>query len=433
MLSDDRRSNGWAETDRHRSHAGKAIALLVVALLFVVFGGSLWLGKIAGAELPEPLEALFARIDGFSGFEDDPAVSEAFPQSFDEELEPTEGLQDHPLNLVGLVYPGKSMAVTGPFDGHIIALDHADLGSFIRKGDLIATVDSVKMRREIKQASMSAREAEVEYQKLLNWKNDSSVLQAKRQVETAKRGLADAKRLTARTKALLDEGIIAASEYELQVETKTSAENNLASAIDSYDSALEQGNADRVRFARQRYELAKDEYDSLQDSLAKKEIRAPQDGILLPGTSVDDQTSSTGLTIGQAVSQSSAMIIVGDIKTIQVKTTVSEFDVDRLLLGQKARLTSPVFAGKEVTGEISAISKYTANFQDMSMMSSGFGPQAARFEVSIMVPAADLGIDANLRIGMSVDIEIDTGSEPPAITDQQTSQVKGSDGDHRTQ
>jgi len=310
------------------------------------------------------------------------------------------------LHLLGTVYPGKTSVVTAPFKGTITSLNSAVLGNTIRKDELIATLDSTVVRREIKQAQIASREAEIAYQKLLNWNSSAETLAAKRALETAKQILANETRLTVQTRQLFNDGIVAASELEQNKQSLQSAESAAADAEDRYQSVLDQGNTDRLNFARQRLDLAQEELTNLTESISRGEIRAPQGGIILPAGKQD-----TPLAVGQTVPEGDAILLIGATEFFQIRTSVSETDVHRLSLGQTVQLSSPVYGEAIIPGEVVSISKYTSSFLDGPPNSKALDRRPPRVSLIIHVKARELGIEAVTRMGMSVDISVASPAE----------------------
>jgi len=317
------------------------------------------------------------------------------------------------VQFVGIVHPGTSVAVTAPFAGHITSIGDVAFGATVEAGKTILAIDSAEARRELKQAEMAKSEAESEYEKLKNWSTSSQVMQARREVENARRDVQRTRQRSERTKALLDEGIIAASEYEQELEALEIAESSLELAIDGHRNALEEGNPKRLELARQRFLLAREEVETLEIAIRQQQLIAPQRGILLPPPSNESASGGgqTALTIGRAVQKGEALVIIGDIETVQIKTFVSDVDIDRLALGQEARILTPAFDDHEVTGVIQSISKYTADFQNANASMSEMGPPVSRYEVIIDIRALELDLVDKIRVGMAVDIGIDDHRE----------------------
>jgi len=301
------------------------------------------------------------------------------------------------LHLLGTVYPGKTSVVTAPFKGTITSLNSAVLGNTIRKDELIATLDSTVVRREIKQAQIA---------RLLNWNSSAEILAAKRALETAKQILANETRLTVQTRQLFNDGIVAASELEQNKQSLQSAKSAAADAEDRYQSVLDQGNTDRLNFARQRLDLAQEELTNLTESISRGEIRAPQSGIILPAGKQD-----TPLAVGQTVPEGDAILLIGATEFFQIRTSVSETDVHRLSLGQTVQLSSPVYGEAIIPGEVVSISKYTSSFLDGPPNSKALDRRPPRVSLIIHVKARELGIEAVTRMGMSVDISVASPAE----------------------
>lgn len=393
-----------AMTEPRLRHRRRPVALAALSLALLAFG--IWLGR------QDAIDRFFTDQRPVAG--DDAALLQGngLDVGITAATDGAAALDKDTIQFVGIVHPGKSAAVTAPFAGHITSIADIALGATVEPGAPILSIDSAEARRELKQAEMTRREAESEYEKLKNWSTSSQVMQAKREVENARRDVQRAQQRSERTKALLDEGIVAASEYEQEQEALEIAKSSLELAIDNHQNVLAEGNPERLELARQRFLLAGEEVEVLEAAIQQQRLIAPQRGILLPPPN-NDSVSSNGqsaLTIGRAVQKGESLIVIGDIETVQIKTFVSDVDIDRLALGQKARILNTTFGEREVTGIVQSISKYTADFQNANASMTDIGPPVSRYEVIIGVAASELGIVDRIRVGMTVDIEFSNRS-----------------------
>ena len=355
------------------------IPLLIFAAVFY------WLAKNRG-------DSADAASAGFGESEDAPFSDE-------DDIEFTQP-QVNGLTIFGVVHPGNNSVITSPFKGTVISANNVVLGNFVQQGELIAVLDSVDVRNEIKKAEIATREAEMEYQNLLSWDSSQEVAAALRELDVARQRFITAKRETILTEQLFEAGIIAANEIKDKQEKQKNSEYAVSTSLDSYNKALEEGDADRLSFSQRRFEIASDYQADLQESLAAREIRAPYDGILLPVDKVEE------LKAGQSVEAGSPLVSVGATDVLHIKTSVSEIDIGHLRMGQNVLIDAPVFGEESVTGEVISISKYTSNFLQSVSGDNNPDSQPPRIGVVVKVSAKELGIQDLVRMGMSVQITV---------------------------
>ncbi len=313
--------------------------------------------------------------------------------------------------FVGQVYPGTSVAGVAPLNGSISKLEAPDFGVFVQKGDLLITLDpDEEAANRQREARIAMIEAKAELAKLQNWSTSTEMRQAERGLRDAEHEVKRAKLEGDRTKQLLDDGIIAASEYEAALENLRSAESRHAEAVAQHEEAAAQGTGEAREIAEQRLEIAQANFEALEVTPQDREIRAPISGIMLPAPSTD--TTPSDLSVGQEVKKGASLFLIGEIDDVVVQTSVSEFDLELIKAGQKANITSPSQADFNAAGEVVSISQISSSFGEMGMAAGGgYTPPPSRYDVTVKVSGMDQDTKEKIRIGMTVDVDIDTAAE----------------------
>ena len=160
----------------------------------------------------------------------------------------------------------------------IISKLYADFNSVVKKGQIIAQIDSTFLYQSVVDAEASLDKAKAQY--------------------------ADSKRNLDREKALLDRGLDSQINYDAALTTNESNEANLKSA----EAAL-----DRAKI-----------------NLAYATIYAPIDGVVI------NRAVNIGQTVAASFSSPTLFTIANDLKKMQVETTVDETDIGRVSIGQEA-------------------------------------------------------------------------------------------------
>jgi HlyD family secretion protein len=179
----------------------------------------------------------------------------------------------------------------------IVAKLYADFNSIVRKGQLIAQIDSTFLVQSVKDADASLDRAQAQ--------------------------LNDSKRSFERTSELYKKGL----ESEL----------NYSAALTSYESnqaALKQAQAS---------------LDRAKINLAYATIYAPIDGVVI------NRAVNIGQTVAASFSSPTLFTIANDLKKMQVQTTVDESDVGRISIGQPATFTVDAYSDETFSGTVSQI------------------------------------------------------------------------------
>ena len=179
----------------------------------------------------------------------------------------------------------------------IIAKLYADFNSIVKKGQIIAQIDSTFLVQSVKDAEANLDKAKAQY--------------------------SESKRNLDREKALLDRGLDSQLNYDAALTTNESNEANLKSA----EAAL-----DRAKI-----------------NLAYATIYAPIDGVVI------NRAVNIGQTVAASFSSPTLFTIANDLKKMQVETTVDESDVGRVSIGQEASFTVDAYPDDNFKGTVSQI------------------------------------------------------------------------------
>ena len=177
----------------------------------------------------------------------------------------------------------------------IISKLYADFNSIVKKGQIIALIDTTFL-----------------YQ---------SVVDAEANLDKAKAQDADAKRNLDREKALLDRGLDSQINYDAAL---TTFESNRA-ALKSAEATLERAKI----------------------NLAYATIYAPLDGVVV------NRAVNIGQTVAASFSSPTLFTIANDLRKMQVETTVDETDIGRVSIGQEATFTVDAYPDDKFTGTVS--------------------------------------------------------------------------------
>lgn len=179
----------------------------------------------------------------------------------------------------------------------IVAKLYADFNSIVKKGQLIAQIDSTFLVQSVKDAEANLDRVQAQ--------------------------LNDSKRSFERTSELYKKGL----ESEL----------NYSAIMTSYESnqaAMKQ---------------AKASLDRAKINLAYATIYAPIDGVVI------NRAVNIGQTVAASFSSPTLFTIANDLKKMQVQTTVDESDVGRISIGQPATFTVDAYSDETFSGTVSQI------------------------------------------------------------------------------
>src|SRR4051812_943267 len=147
------------------------------------------------------------------------------------------------------------------------------------------------------------------------------------------------------------------TKYQADVEVASSAVDQTQAAVDSATLAVEQlppeATTDEIaraqadlRLAQANSDLAHKQLSAAQAALRQTELRAP-----IAGT-----VANVDVAVGEQVTAGETIASIGDFTAWVVETTdVSELDVTRIAIGDRATLTFTGLPGVEATGAVDSI------------------------------------------------------------------------------
>jgi HlyD family secretion protein len=270
---------------------------------------------------------------------------------------------DSIVKALGVVEPREVVDVNAQIGGTILRFGEEtgkkdksiDFGSHVKKGDVLAELDSKIYVADLNKAKADCQKAETTLQ-----------------LAKSKVSLAD---------------------LEFQRAKRTAAEKGGDTfSVDSARAALEVAqNAMRDQAAE--VELAHAALQRAEISVAYCTIKAPCDGIIL------DRRINPGQIVAVSPGAPSLFMIAKDLKHMVVWASVSESDIGRIAKGQTARLTFEALPGRALTGKVTQIRMNAAQNRNRVYYTVVIDPDV---------------VDDKLLPYLTADVEIDATSQPPA-------------------
>lgn len=204
------------------------------------------------------------------------------------------------LDVTGSIVPRQEAAVGVDVAGLIVRELNADKGDVVKKGDVLARLDRTALETQLVQLDASKAQAE------------AAIAQAKAQVSGAEVSVRQATETLDRARALQQKGVAAQSQLD-------NAVNGLDSARAQLDSA-----AKAVASAEAQLGVIGAQRRDVEERLAKTEVRAPADGLVL----------ARNATLGGIVSASGGPLFrIAMNGELELAATVSETSLAKLRAG----------------------------------------------------------------------------------------------------
>ncbi|RAZ88258.1 efflux RND transporter periplasmic adaptor subunit [Mesorhizobium hawassense] len=260
------------------------------------------------------------------------------------------------VSATGTLQPLTQVDISSELSG-IVRSVTASENQQVKKGDVLATLDTAKLEVQIERATASAKAAAaaVEDAEVTLRENENAVVRAS---ALTKRGMAT----------------------DQSLEAATATRDRSKAALDSAEANLA---------------IAQADLKAQQTDLAKSTIYAPIDGIVLT-RSVDP-----GQTVASSLQAPVLFVIAADLRNMELQAAVDEADIGAVKPGQHARFTVDAFPDRPFDAEIRDISY-------ASVTTDGVVTYKARLEV-------DNG-ELLLRPGMTATVSVVTRQAKGVLT-----------------
>ncbi len=261
-----------------------------------------------------------------------------------------------------------------------------------------------------------------------------NVVTSQTDVDRAQVDVNTAQRELNRNAQLLESGVISRQEYDLKKDSLETAQVALRTAKARLESAKLSVNETIARRNQQAVAVrdAKRAVDTASISVQSSQSRANQQAATLRGSkSQRDKTlqvapingviaeipSKVG-TFAVAGLSTTALLTIADMSQINVEVKVDETEIDKVEVGQKAKVKVDAFGDKEITGEVMQKTPLAVGkSQTSGGLSVNINVQEAK-EFRVVIKLIDLPEDmrAGLRPGMSATATITTKTVSNVIT-----------------
>jgi HlyD family secretion protein len=262
----------------------------------------------------------------------------------------------------GRIQPQTKVDISAEVSSEIVGL-HVTEGSFVNKGQLLMTLDTVQLKADLYQARYSLDET-------------------KARLAAAKAQLDKENREIKRQNRLFKEKLISETEYAEATYVHENAKAN-------HDAWLAQVKINQAIL------------DKAADNLTKTTIKAPMPGIVTylnaeVGEIAQAQTSYT---------QGKRLMTIADLSVFEVEVDIDETEISKVHLGHKAKIRVDAFRDTSFVGTVVEIGN--------SARISGEGSE--NYSTNFLVKVRFDEANAAIRPGMSATADITTAFESHAL------------------
>lgn len=280
------------------------------------------------------------------------------------------------VNATGTVNAVVTVQVGSQVSGTIQKL-FADFNSPVRADDVIAQIDPAPLETRVNQARAALANAEagvlvasaaMDNHAAATATSRANADSARANVEKDRVALAEARRLAERNKTLYQKDLIPQQDRDAAMTTFATATSQLQAAMaqqEATDGQLKAALAQERLSAAQRnvalaqVEQARAALQAAALDLEHTTIRSPVDGIVV-SRSVD-----VGQTVAASLQAPTLFLIAQDLTRMQVDTNVSEADIGRIHVDQRATFTVDAYANQTFQGTVTQVRNAPVTVQNV--------------------------------------------------------------------
>ncbi len=276
-----------------------------------------------------------------------------------------------------------------------------DEGDTVKKGQLVAKLDTEELALKVEEAEASVNACRAQVIKARNGVElqsavyESQVNAAKAALEQAEAGYNLAAATWERISGLYENGAVSGQQKDEALAQYNAALGKLNEARAALDKALSSEkqitlNKNDVASAEAQLALAQSKYDQAVSYLNNASLLAPADGIV----------TLKVMKAGEMVAAGTPVLKITDLHKIWVKVYVPETKISRINLGQKAKVFVQGFPGQAFEGTVTWINP-AGEFATQKAVSDQYDQDIRSFEVKVSIANPKLllksGMTATVR------------------------------------
>ncbi len=284
---------------------------------------------------------------------------------------------DNIVSASGTLLPAKRANVAFKTGGQIVQVT-VKQGDKVKKGDLLAKLDTVDLEANVLAAQVGVDTAKASLAKLRAGATREDVEIAKANYDRAASALRDAQAAYDR---VAGDPLVGLLPQSRQLEAAT---QDYRTAVARYNATIKGATPEDIKITETNVSAAEVRLTQAKTALSYATLTAPIDGTL----------ATVNIREGEFVAMGAPVIVMGDLGTLQIETDdLSETNIARVKISQAVKVTFESMPGKNLTGKVTQIAP-------IATQKSGGTNYTVTVALDTLIP--------ELRWGMTGHVEIDT-------------------------
>ena len=263
-------------------------------------------------------------------------------------------------------------------------------GDKIKEGDTILVIDTESLRLQLKQLDAGTEMSRAQLELLQNGARKEDIQQAESLLKQAQVNYDQAKTDRERLEKLYQSQTITKKQYDDAASRFDLMNAQISSAKENYSKLRKFSRPEEIKQAGAKLDQSKAGADLIKKSIKDSYVVSPINGILV----------EKYFEAGETVSPMSSLVKVSDQTTVKLVIYVTELELGKIKLGQKAEVSVDAFKDRKFNGTVTYISP-EAEFTPKNIQTKDERTKLV-FGVKIEIPNPNY----DLKSGMPADARI---------------------------
>lgn len=268
-----------------------------------------------------------------------------------------------------------------------------DEGAKLNAGDTILIIDKESLELQYKQADAAKDMAEAQYNLLLKGARKEDVAQAEQGLIQAEANFNSAKNDKERMDNLFKVQAITKKQHDDAAARFEISQAQYNSAKENFEKIKNITRPEEVAQAKANYERAEAAIGLIEKSISDCYVTSPINGFVV----------KKFVEVGETVSMMSSLVKVSDLSNVKLSIYISETDLGKVKLGQKAEITVDAFDDKTFEGVVEYISP-EAEFTPKNIQTKDERTKLV-FQVKIKISNPNFDLKAGMPADASIRVE----------------------------
>jgi len=314
------------------------------------------------------------------------------------------------ISSSGAIKSGDSTNVYSNFTYNVESIK-VNIGDVVKKGDVLATIDTTTLEEDIAQSEQSVVSSEQTAQLALTTAKqaydnlqylhvnnlDATIINTQKALDADKLALEEKNKVYEYDKVMLTNGQVsqdnvntAQTDYQnaqgtvdkdsvaLEV-AKVTVDQNLAKAKTDYETAQAKVNDHSARL----------QLENKKDELKNREVVAPVDGTV------------TNVNAVVGIQASGALFVIQDLNNLIVNATVDETDIANIKVGQRVEITTDASGSDIIPGQVVSFEPVSSTASANTSSTSGSGTSKSSTSTSSTSNTTSSDVTFNVKVQLT--------------------------------